>query len=380
MMRKFQGVSFERLAYSSFVLAGRLATGPLYGYRGSFGCIAGGALGVLRNDLVDLEILRAWSWYSCYSLSGTDEQDPKDDRAKDLVGGTVCPIKIQGFCSYSVYGGPNLEYVVQFRPKSLELKTENTVLAKQIYGTLAPEVSFMGQLGDDDITGKKPLYTYLASRVRGVTQLDLNLSHGCLDNSQENFASRKNLMSDMARFFALGWKSPLLIDLSYPSGLRETYHHPGLHTRSNAILSLPMALLYQDPSDCNIMVDETTCHLVGVIDWAEAGIGPFGLNLSALENISGKLHLQNVCSRYKGYDTLQDTFWDTFKEEVGGVTEDDLRIIKLARTTGLLLAHGFTSRLANDLKHVPIGEDERGRYNMLSLDGFLINLETRFEV
>jgi hypothetical protein len=76
---------------------------------------------------------------------------------------------------------------------------------------------------------------------------------------------------------------------------------------------------------------------------------------------------------------LQDTFGDTFKQEVGEVPEDDLRTIRLARITGLLLTHGFTSRLANDPDHVPIGDDERGRYNMLSLDGFLINPETRFE-
>lgn len=93
-----------------------------------------------------------------------------DDRARALAGGTIALIKIQGFCSYSVYAGPNLEYVVQFRLKSLELKTENTMLVKQLYGTLAPEVSFVGQLGDDGFAGKEPFYIYLANRIRGVTQ------------------------------------------------------------------------------------------------------------------------------------------------------------------------------------------------------------------
>ena len=50
-----------------------------------------------------------------------------DDRARDLAGGTVTPIKIQGFCSYSVYAGPNVEYVLQFRPKSLEHAGEAAV-------------------------------------------------------------------------------------------------------------------------------------------------------------------------------------------------------------------------------------------------------------
>ncbi|KFY43158.1 hypothetical protein V495_04110 [Pseudogymnoascus sp. VKM F-4514 (FW-929)] len=126
-----------------------------------------------------------------------------DNRAKDLVGGAIVPIKIQGFCSYSVYAGPNSEYVVQFRFKSLELKTETTILAKQLYGTLVPEVSFVGQLGDDDIAGKEPLYIYLANRVRGVTHLEFNLAHDRPDNSQENFAWRKTLMGDMARYTIL---------------------------------------------------------------------------------------------------------------------------------------------------------------------------------
>lgn len=94
-----------------------------------------------------------------------------------------------------------------------------------------------------------------------------------------------------------------------------------------------MVLLHKDFGDCNIMVDETTCHLVGVIDWAEAEIGPFGLNLSSLQNLSGKLHLRNGWSRYEDYSILQDTFWDTFKQEVGDFGEDDLRTIRLARVT-----------------------------------------------
>lgn len=73
------------------------------------------------------------------------------------------------------------------------------MLAKQLYGALAPEVTLVGQLGDDNVAGKEPLYIYLANRVRGVTQLEFNLTHACADNSEENFAWRKTLMGDMAR-------------------------------------------------------------------------------------------------------------------------------------------------------------------------------------
>lgn len=110
----------------------------------------------------------------------------------------MVPIEVQGVCSYSVYAGPDLEFVVQFRLKSLYLKTETSILARQIYGTLAAKASFEGQIGDD-IDGKEPLYVYLMSRIRGITHLDFILAHGFPENSQENFARRKNFMADVAR-------------------------------------------------------------------------------------------------------------------------------------------------------------------------------------
>lgn len=147
----------------------------------------------------------------------------------------------------------------------------------------------------------------------------------------------------------------------------------------DAILSLPMVLLHRDFNSCNIIVDEKTCHLVGVIDWAEAEICPFGLNLHSLQSLTGKLHLRNGWLRYDDYDDLNDVFWTTFQDEVGGLADGCMEAIRLARITGLLLSRGFTSRLANEPQPVPIGDDERGRYSMLSLDGFLLNPATRFE-
>lgn len=147
----------------------------------------------------------------------------------------------------------------------------------------------------------------------------------------------------------------------------------------DAILSLPMVLLHRDFGTCNIIVDEATCHLVGVIDWAEAEICPFGVNLYSLQSLTGKLHLRNGWIRYDDYDNIQNVFWTTFRDEVGGLGDDCIEAIRLARITGLLLSRGFTSRLANEPEAVPIRDDERGRYNMLSLDGFLVNPATRFE-
>lgn len=65
-----------------------------------------------------------------------------------------------------------------------------------------------------------------------------------------------------------------------------------------AILSLPMVLLHRDFGTCNIMVDGMSCHLTGIIDWAEAEICPFGQNLH-----SCKLLQAHFNSKMGGDDT-----------------------------------------------------------------------------
>lgn len=120
-----------------------------------------------------------------------------DARAIKLAGGTAVPIDVQGACSYSVYAGTELEYVVQFRLESLALPTKVTSLATEIYGSLAPKVTFEGKVGDGE---KEPLYVYLMSRMRGLTHLDFILAHGFPENSSNNLVWRQNLIGDIAQY------------------------------------------------------------------------------------------------------------------------------------------------------------------------------------
>lgn len=120
-----------------------------------------------------------------------------DARATQLAGGNVVPVDVQGVCSYSVYAGPELEHVVQFRLESLALRAEVASLATEIYGSLVPKVSFEGKIGDG---GKEPLYVYLMSRVRGITHLDFVLANGFPANSLDNSLWRRNLIGDIAQY------------------------------------------------------------------------------------------------------------------------------------------------------------------------------------
>ncbi|UPK91001.1 hypothetical protein LCI18_001936 [Fusarium solani-melongenae] len=214
-----------------------------------------------------------------------------DVRARDLAGGSVAPVEVQGVCSYSVYAGPDLEFVVQFRLKSLYLKTETSMLARKIYGALAPKASFEGQMGEN-IDGKEPLYVYMMSRIRGITHLDFILAHSFPENSQENFALRQTYVKELR----------LLLD-ALPGRFHAIIQN--CVKLMDAILSLSMVLLYRDFGTCNIMVDETSCRLMGVVDWAEAEVCPFGLNLDSLQALTGKLHLRDGWIRYEDYASLQ---------------------------------------------------------------------------
>lgn len=120
-----------------------------------------------------------------------------DAKAAELAGGNVVPIDVRGACSYSVYAGPQLEYVVQFRLESLVLRTQVTSLATEIYGSLVPKVSFEGTMGDGE---KESLYVYLMSRMRGITYLDFILAYGFPENSPSNSVWRQNLIGDIAQY------------------------------------------------------------------------------------------------------------------------------------------------------------------------------------
>lgn len=116
-----------------------------------------------------------------------------DTKAKDLVGGKVIPVTVQGNCSYSVHARPEFEFVVQFRLKSLMLRSEIVTVARQIYGPLAPNAEFHGQLGEG---GRESLWIYVMNRILGISYLEFVLANGFPENLDENFVW---VMSDVAR-------------------------------------------------------------------------------------------------------------------------------------------------------------------------------------
>lgn len=100
------------------------------------------------------------------------------------------------------------------------------------------------------------------------------------------------------------------------------------------------ALCHGDLNDMNLLVDEETGDLTGVIDWAEASIQPFGLSLWGLETLLG-FSDKDGWHYYSASNTLEDVFWAAFYHETSSISEDDKKLIDISRRVGILLRYGF---------------------------------------
>ena len=102
----------------------------------------------------------------------------------------------------------------------------------------------------------------------------------------------------------------------------------------------PAVLSHGDLCELNFLVDPKTGHLTGVIDWAEAGILPFGCALWGLENILG---FMDRCGwhYFDDYQKLEDLFWRSFKDAVGETLDGKWRATQVARRIGILFRYGF---------------------------------------
>jgi hypothetical protein len=121
-------------------------------------------------------------------------------RATELVSGGLQLVPTQGVCSYTVYAGPTLSSVVQFRLKSLALPSETMELAHRVYGKLVPEIIFHGQIGEDDVNDdREALIVYVMPRMQGISRLDFILTYGYPEDTPKICDARLTLIKDVAR-------------------------------------------------------------------------------------------------------------------------------------------------------------------------------------
>lgn len=82
--------------------------------------------------------------------------------------------------------------------------------------------------------------------------------------------------------------------------------------------------------------------IMGICDWRDAEISPFGMSLGRLETMLGVRTMnENGWIYLPNYRGLRDQFWAAFYRHLGTTSEAQQQCIETARLTGLFVANGF---------------------------------------
>lgn len=116
----------------------------------------------------------------------------------------------------------------------------------------------------------------------------------------------------------------------------------------------PLVPNHTDLLENNIHVSKETGRLMGICDWKDTTIGPFGMSLGGLETMLGKRTMSKGWCYHSKQQELRDMFWETLYQTMGGVSGEQKTLIDVARLVGLFLDNGFEWNL--DEVKVPASE------------------------
>ncbi|KAJ5630062.1 Protein kinase-like protein [Penicillium herquei] len=210
-------------------------------------------------------------------------------------GSTIKPTPLQGAQSYTVQVSDETNgFIVQFRGPQNTLDFELLNAAHETYGELVPICEYLTQF---DLK-VYPLRVYKMNYIPG----DALLQEGAFLHQPENF----HLMNQTVQDFA---------SLDRMMNVLPSRFHPLLDTLQTQLPSLfandyPMVLNHGDLLENNILVDVSTGKLTGIVDWRDAEIGPFGMQLWGLENILG-IRKTTCMAFHPRHMELRQVFWKT---------------------------------------------------------------------
>lgn len=295
----------------------------------------------------------------------------------------------QGFCSYTYLLTPRVtagqagrQLVVQVRPARYQLRLDIARAAREVYGPLAPEIRAVEVCLPGGLVG------YEMGRVGGRA-LSLLLQEHAVESDRQ--VKQRTLVTSLAHLLARSWpreKAARRRDsVVQPSSLPHSTKAPGtmlslctgkvgsqiapkllklaaalpdkrLRAKAQDALDnlqrvltgdYPVVLNHGDLIPSNILVDEETWDITGLVDWAEAEVLPFGMCLYGLEHLLGNLHevshpnggsKRPVWVYDDSAEQLRQLFYDTLTSLVPELKhrQEELRLM---RDIGVFLWHGY---------------------------------------
>ncbi|KAF0635838.1 hypothetical protein FPSE5266_11223 [Fusarium pseudograminearum] len=263
-----------------------------------------------------------------------DRKSPSQKQCDDVArsissASTVSSVESPGSMSYTVIcsgcPGPQQDLVLSFREQGAMLDVDIVKLAKEIHGNLVPESTFHGNMEGAD----PPLFIYSMPYLRGSSYTGVQPFWVELDSNVES--TQRAFVKDLARYFARFLSKSILSKLieALPSIFAKDY---------------PQVLTHNDFSVTNILVNEDTLKVTGIVDWSLASVMPFGLDLDILFLATGFRTLHGWHD-YGCKQQLQDVFWDEFWFS-SGIEGEDLRhktqnLAEVAGQIGAILRLAF---------------------------------------
>lgn len=279
---------------------------------------------------------------------------------------------------------PGPSRIVQIRPARYALDLDIAGAAKETYPSLAPSIRSL----DLDLHLKGKFCVYEMQRMTG-TPLSRALPR-CQNPSSTVQRKQESLIESFAAMVAQGLKPSIPKDrtvradspmedipsiysqctgkvgstiVSRLEKLRKSLPEGYLSGIASETLACvrslkdyPVVLNHGDLIPSNVLVDEETWKITGLVDWAEAEYLPFGTCLYGLEHLLG--HMSTSASPaftyYENASQLRELFWRRLFDLVPWLKsrEGDVRIM---RKLGILLWYGFAwddgaiDRVVNDV-------------------------------
>ncbi|KAI4930417.1 hypothetical protein J4E85_005044 [Alternaria conjuncta] len=277
--------------------------------------------------------------------------------------------------------------IVQLRPPQHALDHNIVRAASTAHPALAPTIE------DLDLSLPRGICAYEMRKVDG-TPLSRLQQHG---HSLDDSAGKRleGLITSFADLIAQSWHSPQEVhDITrtvradspmderpsmlaqcrgkvgstmisrlgrLASELPDTYLRERARETMRAIQRMedyPVVLNHGDLIPSNILVDQNTWEITGLVDWAEAEYLPFGTCLYGLEHLLGNMTTSLPGSALtwnylNGATQLRELFWSRL---IDAVPELEARMgdVRVMRDMGVLLWHGIAwddgaiNRVVND--------------------------------